>query len=54
MNYDFDSVNVEEYDGLVIPGGRAPEYLRLNDKVIKMVDHFFENKKPIATICHGI
>ena len=39
---------------MVIPGGRAPEYLRLNDSVIKIVNHFFEEKKPIATICHGI
>ena len=54
LNYDFDKVNVSDYDGLVVPGGRAPEYLRLNDKVIEMVSHFFEENKPIATICHGI
>jgi protease I len=44
---------VEEYDGIVIPGGRAPEYLRLNPKVIAMVQHFAEADKPIAAICHA-
>lgn len=54
LNYSFDSVNVSDYDGLVIPGGRAPEYLRLNEKVIGMVKHFFSTNKPVAAICHGI
>ncbi|MBU0967909.1 MAG: DJ-1/PfpI family protein [Proteobacteria bacterium] len=49
----FDEVKAEEYDGLVIPGGRAPEYLRLNDKVLAMTRHFAEANKPIAAICHG-
>ena len=51
LNADFDKINIADYDALVIPGGRAPEYLRLNKKVIEMVQHF-ENK-PIAAICHG-
>ena len=51
LNADFDKVKPEEYDALVIPGGRAPEYLRLNDKVISMVKTFAD--KPIAAICHG-
>ena len=53
LNATFDEVAVDEYDGLVIPGGRAPEYLRLNPKVIAMVKHFAEHDKPIAAICHG-
>ncbi len=53
INYDFDKVNPEDYDGLVLPGGRAPEYIRLNDKVIEIVRHFAEANKPIAAICHG-
>ena len=54
LNYSFDDVNVNDYDGLVIAGGRAPEYLRLNGKLIEMVKHFFEADKPVAAICHGI
>ena len=54
LNYSFDHVNVEEYDGLVIAGGRAPEYLRLYDKVLDMVTYFFTENKPVASICHGI
>jgi protease I len=46
-------VKPEEYDALVIPGGRAPEYLRLNPKVLELVRHFFTAKKPVAAICHG-
>src|SRR5690606_28535898 len=53
LNHDFDQVNVGDYDGLVIPGGRAPEYLRLNDKVLDIVRQFDDAKKPIAAVCHG-
>jgi protease I len=53
LNATFDDINVNEYDGLVIPGGRAPEYLRLNPKVIAIVQHFAENNRAIASICHG-
>jgi protease I len=53
LNADFASVNPEEYDALVIPGGRAPEYLRLNPQVLDMVQHFAQADKPIAAICHG-
>eukprot|EP00887_Chlorella_sp_A99_P001309 scaffold14.g1309.t1 len=42
LNYDFDSVDPEAYDGLIVPGGRAPEYLRLNPKVLDITRHFFE------------
>lgn len=51
INYSFDAVNPDDYVGLVIPGGRAPEYLRLNKQVIEMVQSFSE--KPIAAVCHG-
>jgi protease I len=53
LNASFDEVKPESYDALVIPGGRAPEYLRLNPKVIEMVRHFSDAGKPIAAICHG-
>jgi len=49
----FDEVDPKNYDALVIPGGRAPEYIRLNEKVISIVRHFDENNKPMAAICHG-
>lgn len=53
LNATFDEVSPETYDGLVIPGGRAPEYLRLNDKVLDIVRHFANAGKPIAALCHG-
>lgn len=53
INADFDSVDVANYDALVIPGGRAPEYLRLNPRVIEIVKQFNAAAKPIAAICHG-
>ena len=49
----FSSIDIDSYDALVIPGGRAPEYLRLNAKVLELVRHFDQQKKPIAAICHG-
>jgi len=54
LTYSFDEVTVSDYLGLVIAGGRAPEYLRLNDKVIDIVRYFFKNNKPVAAVCHGI
>jgi deglycase len=53
LNASFDEVKPESYDGLVIPGGRAPEYLRMNARVLEMVRHFFDTGKPVATLCHG-
>lgn len=53
LNATFADVNAEDYDALVIPGGRAPEYVRLNEDVLDMVRHFSEANKPIAAICHG-
>jgi protease I len=53
LNATFAEVNAEEYDALVIPGGRAPEYIRLNEDVLDIVRHFAEENKPIAAICHG-
>ncbi|OKH20623.1 protease [Hydrococcus rivularis NIES-593] len=53
LNATFDEVRAEDYDALVIPGGRAPEYIRLNATVIEMVQHFARANKPIAAICHG-
>jgi protease I len=53
LNADFDGVDPQDYDALVIPGGRAPEYLRLNERLIQMVQAFAQEAKPIASICHG-
>jgi len=53
LNAAFADVKADQYDALVIPGGRAPEYLRLNPKVLELVRHFFTAKKPVAAICHG-
>ncbi len=53
LNADFDAIDPKQYDALVIPGGRAPEYLRLNAKVLDIVRHFHSANKPIAAICHG-
>lgn len=53
LNATFDEINAEDYDALVIPGGRAPEYLRLKTSVIEIVEHFAAADKPIAAICHG-
>lgn len=53
LNADFDSIAPSVYDALVIPGGRAPEYIRLNPRVLEIVRHFAAVAKPIAAICHG-
>ena len=53
LNASFDEIKADDYDALVIPGGRAPEYIRLNNSVLKIVQHFAETQKPIAAICHG-
>jgi len=53
LNATFANVKPEDYDALVISGGRAPEYLRLNESVLEIVRHFFEANKPVAAICHG-
>lgn len=54
LNYNFADVNPADYDGLYITGGRAPEYIRLNPKIIEWTKYFFEHNKPVAAICHGI
>jgi len=53
LNATFDEINPADYDALVVPGGRAPEYLRLNAKVLDIVRHFDKADKPIAALCHG-
>lgn len=50
---DFSTIDTQNYDALVIPGGRAPEYLRLNQRVLEVVREFNSANKPIASICHG-
>lgn len=53
LNATFEEVRENDYDALVLPGGRAPEYIRLNERVLEMVRHFADANKPIASICHG-
>jgi protease I len=53
LNATFADIRAEEYDALVIPGGRAPEYLRLNPEVLAIIRHFHAADKPIAALCHG-
>lgn len=53
VNATFEDIKAGSYDALVIPGGRAPEYLRTNEKVLEIVRHFFDASKPVAALCHG-
>ena len=53
INADFDAVKSADYDALVIPGGRAPEYLRLNPRILELTREFFSAGKPVAAVCHG-
>ena len=53
LNATFANVDPEDYDALMISGGRAPEYIRLNPRVLEIVRCFFEDNKPVAAICHG-
>ena len=53
LNATFEQIKAEEYDALVLPGGRAPEYIRLNPRVLEIVRHFSKTNKPIAAICHA-
>ncbi|MCU7552753.1 DJ-1/PfpI family protein [Chitinophagaceae bacterium LB-8] len=53
LNATFADVKPENYDALVVPGGRAPEYIRLNERLLGIVRHFAEENKPIAALCHG-
>ncbi len=54
LNANFSDVLPDAYDALILPGGRAPEYLRLNERVLQVVRHFAEKQKPLGAICHGI
>jgi len=53
LNQTFADITLEDYDALVIPGGRAPEYLRLDQRVLEVVRHFVDTEKPVAAVCHG-
>lgn len=53
LNFDFDQVNPDNYDALLVPGGRAPEYLRMNERILDWVRAFDKAGKPIAAVCHG-
>lgn len=54
LNQTFESINLEDYDGMYVCGGRAPEYIRLNGGVILATKYFFDKNLPVAAICHGI
>lgn len=54
LNFSFDEVDAGRYDALVLPGGRAPEYLRLDERVLSIVRRIAEAGKPVAAICHGV
>ncbi|RXJ69349.1 protease [Halarcobacter ebronensis] len=54
LNASFDEIDEASYDALFIPGGRAPEYIRLNQRVLEIVKHFDAKNKPIGSVCHGI
>jgi len=53
LNATLADADLDEYDALYLPGGRAPEYLRTYDEVLETVRHFFEEEKPVAALCHG-
>ena len=53
LTTDWNEVHPEQYDALVIPGGRSPEYLQLDERVLTVVRHFADTEKPIAATCHG-
>lgn len=53
LNQNFSDFHPDDYDALVIPGGRSPEYIRLDDKVIHCVKYFMDNNLPVASVCHG-
>lgn len=53
LNFSFEDVKSADYDALVVPGGRSPEYLRLNEQVLQLVREFGKDNKPIASVCHG-
>jgi protease I len=53
LSADFEAVDPSRYDALILPGGRAPEYLRLNERVLNLVRHFAQANKPLAAICHA-
>src|SRR6201997_3234830 len=53
LNATFENVKPEDYDALVIPGGRAPEYIRMNARVLDIVRYFMKENKPVAAICHA-
>ncbi|WP_437184863.1 DJ-1/PfpI family protein [Planctomicrobium sp. SH668] len=54
LNATFDEIEPTNYDALLIPGGRAPEFIRLNARLIEIVKHFDQTNKPIAAVCHGL
>lgn len=54
LNKTFSAIDLYDYDGLYICGGRAPEYIRLNNRVLEITRFFFDKQLPVAAICHGI
>ena len=54
LNATFSEIDPHQYEALVVPGGRSPEYIRLNSDVLSVVRHFEQKQKPIAAVCHGV
>lgn len=54
LNATFDAISADDYDALYLPGGRAPEYLRLDKRVLEIIQYFFKSDKPVASVCHGV
>lgn len=54
LNQTFESIDLDDYDGLYVCGGRAPEYIRLNEGILLATRYFFDKDLPVAAICHGI
>lgn len=54
VDLTFDDANPEEYDMLILPGGRAPERVRLEKKAVEIARYFFREKRPVGAICHGV
>ena len=54
VDMTFNEVDPEEYDILILPGGKAPEKVRLDEKALEIARHFFRENKPVGVICHGV
>ena len=54
VDVPFSQVKEEDYLGIMFSGGRAPEYIRYDQDLVRITKHFFEKNKPVASVCHGV